>query len=135
MCPQCRQPMLVFELDGVEIDRCLSCRGTWLDAGELEQIARLEGGSPERLGLALRDSAPGKRGRRRCPRCRRRLRITTVGEKPAVELDRCPLGHGFWFDAGEMETLIRAFAEGDGGPVGRFLSELYRTELQSIQGG
>src|SRR5438093_899662 len=53
MCPQCRQPMLVFELDGVEIDRCLSCRGTWLDAGELEQIARLEGGSPERLGLAL----------------------------------------------------------------------------------
>ena len=26
-------------LQGVQIDRCFSCNGTWLDEGELEQLA------------------------------------------------------------------------------------------------
>jgi len=33
MCPACKEPLVVFELDGVEIDRCLRCGGTWLDDG------------------------------------------------------------------------------------------------------
>ncbi len=33
--------MVAFELEGVEIDRCLACEGTWLDAGELELIVEL----------------------------------------------------------------------------------------------
>ena len=39
MCPVCKEPMLVLELDTVEIDHCARCGGTWLDAGELERIA------------------------------------------------------------------------------------------------
>ena len=28
---------------GVEVDRCFSCNGTWLDAGELEKLAKGQG--------------------------------------------------------------------------------------------
>ena len=35
--------------EGVEIDRCMECRGTWLDAGELELITEFAGAEP---GLA-----------------------------------------------------------------------------------
>jgi len=39
-CPSCRKPMvsLRYGETEVEIDYCQSCRGTWLDQGELEKI-------------------------------------------------------------------------------------------------
>jgi Zn-finger nucleic acid-binding protein len=113
--------MVVFELDGVEIDRCLRCGGTWLDAGEIEQLARLQGGAPDQLRAAIERAGAGTTGRRRCVRCRARMRVVTV-EK--IEIDRCPRGHGLWFDRNEMETLIASFQGGDGGAVARFLGEL-----------
>ena len=39
MCPDCGEPMVIYELGGVEADRCLRCGGTWLDGGELERMA------------------------------------------------------------------------------------------------
>ena len=35
-CPDCREEMIVLEVDKVEVDYCLKCRGIWLDEGELE---------------------------------------------------------------------------------------------------
>lgn len=38
-CPRCLNPTLVErERDGVTIDTCPSCRGIWLDRGELERL-------------------------------------------------------------------------------------------------
>lgn len=38
-CPCCRDVDLVMsERSGVEIDYCPSCRGVWLDRGELDKI-------------------------------------------------------------------------------------------------
>ena len=38
-CPVCKnEPMIVLELNDVEIDYCLSCKGIWLDTGELELL-------------------------------------------------------------------------------------------------
>jgi Zn-finger nucleic acid-binding protein len=37
-CVECRIPLVVEILDGVEIDRCGECGGVWLDQGELEQL-------------------------------------------------------------------------------------------------
>ncbi len=47
-CPRCNQPLSPFEfgtLRGIRLDRCKSCEGIWLDAGEAQSIA-------ERLGAA-----------------------------------------------------------------------------------
>jgi Zn-finger nucleic acid-binding protein len=113
--------MIVFGLEGVEIDRCLDCGGTWLDAGELDQIGALAGLKPGRLTAALEKGGGEKHGERRCPRCPGRLRVLKVEN---VELDRCPHGHGLWFDAKEIETLISAFKEGEEGRVAAFLGDL-----------
>ena len=39
ICPVCKDANLVMsERSGVEIDYCPSCRGVWLDRGELDKI-------------------------------------------------------------------------------------------------
>ena len=118
MCPACKEALVVFELDGVEIDRCLRCAGTWLDAGEVDQVARLQGGAPDRLTAAIARADGGKKGGRRCVRCSAKMRVVTL-EK--TEIDRCPRGHGLWFDRNDIETLVAANKEGG---VATFLGQL-----------
>ena len=125
MCPVCREPMVAFELEGIEIDRCVDCRGTWLDAGEMEAIAELAGVEPGGLSQALHEAHGARHGKRRCPRCSRRLEIIQVGHEEPVELDRCPEGDGFWFDPGEMETFIASFEDGEEGAVARFFEDFH----------
>lgn len=38
-CPTCGGQLEALMFKGVEIDRCLSCGGVWLDEGELEKLA------------------------------------------------------------------------------------------------
>ena len=119
--------MVSFEHEGVEIDRCLECGGTWLDAGELELLTELSGVEPGGLSRALQEATPVRRGRRRCPRCRRRLQLIEV--ESHIELDRCRRGDGLWLDRGEMEAVVLSFAEGEEGAVARFFADLYRSDL------
>ncbi len=123
-CPVCRVGLVVFEMDGVEIDRCNRCHGTWLDAGELEVLAALAGGDAGALDRTFHDAPDAGRSAHPCPRCRRRMRRATVG---GVEIDRCRRGHGAWLDAGETERLVRG---GDPPAVAGFLGELYRQDLE-----
>jgi len=37
-CPKCGSELVEVEFRGVRIDKCTSCDGLWLDAGELEQV-------------------------------------------------------------------------------------------------
>lgn len=38
LCPNCNVSMQNVQRSGVELDMCPSCRGVWLDRGELEKI-------------------------------------------------------------------------------------------------
>ena len=38
LCPKCKINLLVSDRQGVEIDHCPTCRGVWLDRGELDKI-------------------------------------------------------------------------------------------------
>jgi uncharacterized protein len=56
-CPRC-EAVVLDEIDrnGVTVDRCASCRGIWLDRGELEKLlaratAELEAGPQARAPL------------------------------------------------------------------------------------
>ncbi|WP_118194527.1 TFIIB-type zinc ribbon-containing protein [Albibacterium indicum] len=37
-CPNCDETLLLSDKNGIEIDYCPSCRGIWLDRGELDKI-------------------------------------------------------------------------------------------------
>ncbi len=104
-CPVCRIPLVVVERQGIEIDWCLECRGMWFDEGELELLGRKAGRS-----LEVEDLGPEEgwqKGRRRCPRCPRRMG-TLNAELPGgetVAIDRCA-DHGFWLDRGELGKIM-----------------------------
>jgi Zn-finger nucleic acid-binding protein len=123
--------MLAYELDGVEIDHCVRCAGTWLDAGELEQIAARADVDAGPLASALDAALPATTTKRRCPRCSRKLSTLNIGPDPALEFDRCPRGHGLWFDRGELESVVRGHAAGgdDTGEVARYFRRLFENSL------
>ena len=41
-CPKCDGSLIEVSHEGVQIDRCNKCHGIWLDAGELETLAKHE---------------------------------------------------------------------------------------------
>ncbi len=41
-CPKCGMELNTIQFRGIDIDRCFSCNGTWLDEGELEKLAGKE---------------------------------------------------------------------------------------------
>ena len=129
MCPKCRQPVILVEFQGIEVDCCTECGGTWLDAGELSWIAVVAGIKAGRISAGLQSVEPGGRTNWRCPRCNKRLEAIHLGSQPPVELDRCPRGDGLWFDAGEIPAVVKTFNDGEEGTVAEFLGELHRSDI------
>jgi ribosomal protein L37AE/L43A len=41
-CPKCGMKLIEIDYKGIKIDECSSCKGIWLDAGELESVAHME---------------------------------------------------------------------------------------------
>lgn len=119
-CPDCSRTMIILEYEGVELDFCPQCNGCWLDEGELEQIL---GGREEVLSGV--DWSGGRKGKRRCPRCLRKMRVT-AWPKDGPEIDVCPAACGLWFDQGELREVIRARLPGDmAQPVVNVLTEMF----------
>lgn len=128
LCPVCDVDMMVLELEQVEVDFCLECRGVWLDRGELELIGARAGVLQDDLLAALESSEGGAAGeeKRRCPVCGKGLaRVETRGGN-VIELDRCGRGHGMWFDAGELSAVVRAAGAAEDNVLARFFNALER---------
>jgi len=130
--------MVTLEWQDVEIDYCVRCRGVWLDAGELQDIvgATDDGAAARADELELALAAARKaHGRRRCPRCYRRLQTFTVtlGEGSDLVMDRCRQGHGYWFDGGELQRYLTArdFGTAAGERVWNFLREVFEIQHSS----
>jgi len=43
-CPKCGMNLIEIDYRGIKVDKCSSCSGIWLDAGELELIDEREKG-------------------------------------------------------------------------------------------
>ena len=41
-CPNCSAQMQIMQRYEVDIDYCPSCKGVWLDRGEIDKIAQIE---------------------------------------------------------------------------------------------
>jgi uncharacterized protein len=41
-CPKCGMELQTIKYQDIEVDRCFTCNGTWLDQGELEKVAASE---------------------------------------------------------------------------------------------
>ncbi len=146
-CPACKQPLIVVERTGIEVDWCPACHGIWFDAGEIELLAEMAGRkfvmpppdpspdtSPDKsVDPSSRPSAgppPAATPVRTCPRCPAKMGQRMVVCEPPVLVDICPRGHGIWLDQGELGAFISAMPESyrseDGRALGSFLGEVFR---------
>ena len=66
LCPVCtRVDLVMTDRQGIEIDYCPTCRGVWLDRGELDKLiersaAQVGNGAP----LQRQERPPGRDGHR-----------------------------------------------------------------------
>ncbi|MCA9213578.1 MAG: zf-TFIIB domain-containing protein [Planctomycetales bacterium] len=97
------------------LDKCHTCDGLWLDAGELERICdKHVTGVEEQLekdfGNPVAERRPMK-GFMRCPKCEnarlQRIGYSYSGSK-VVEIDRCESCLGLWIDKGELDAIVNA---------------------------
>lgn len=102
-CPRCQGVSLAMAVTkrGVEVDRCPSCKGIWLDKGEIFYFFK----EPKALTAALRAAASdGQPGDLLSPKSGKPMKRIRVFD---LELDLCSSTGGIWLDAGELETLSR----------------------------
>jgi len=48
-CPKCGMELIEIDYEAIKVDKCSECDGIWLDAGELEAVAKLEKGGLDKL--------------------------------------------------------------------------------------
>jgi hypothetical protein len=48
-CPKCGMELIEIDYKKIKVDKCSECDGIWLDAGELEAVAKLEKGGLDKL--------------------------------------------------------------------------------------
>jgi len=113
-CPHCSKPLEKRIYEGnVEIDGCSSCRGMWLDQGELERIqSTVEHDYTERLKKPANTVAQSfemakqrSRPAIQCPKCERSMIKKESGMCSGVMVDKCPSCSGLWLDDGEVQQL------------------------------
>jgi Zn-finger nucleic acid-binding protein len=108
-CPRDGTELSAVEIAGVELDKCHTCDGLWLDASELPQLRAAQLTSID-AAIELEQGDPhsetrGVRQYMRCPRCGEPLRRVAAISAQSVEVDRCSGCRGLWLDAGEADQL------------------------------
>lgn len=114
ICPVCSKDMIVVEYSNIELDYCLNCHGVWFDSDELELLLKcMDLDTPDMLLGHILDSAEAEttEKERKCPICRRKMKKTTIGDRPKILIDICRLKDGLWFDGGEVSQLAKELAK------------------------
>ena len=123
-CPVCKEPMIVLELEEVEIDNCTSCRGIWLDEGELELLLEEAAAAENYLASFAVDRQSHEKSRK-CPICSKRMEKVTAGGDQKIRIDKCKKNHGIWFDRGELEDIIAQTTGQEDNRVLHLLQEMF----------
>ena len=53
-CPKCGMDLIEIDYNRIKVDKCSVCQGVWLDAGELEHVAKLDKGGLDKLFSVFR---------------------------------------------------------------------------------
>jgi Zn-finger nucleic acid-binding protein len=149
VCPKCDVPLFILHFKDIEIDFCHQCRGLWLNAHELEALMEQTGANTHDplLKFQQQNGIQPKGRPHLCPRCDAPLHEIQVsnlegraepvlseveGSRPlpkSLTLDKCPRGHGLWFDADELQQLLSMFPPESGtGKTIDYLNELFTTK-------
>lgn len=99
-CPRCGVDLI----DAGSVRACTGCRGMWIAAGVLAEMVNTMQPEPRWVDL---DFEPDARPPLACPTCGKPMATWLL---LGVEVDRCD-SHGIWFDADELEEVLRDSVE------------------------
>ena len=134
ICPVCENPMVVLELDQIEIDHCLHCGGIWLDAGELELLLDTDEDRARLREILIGDESI-KEKMYPCPICNKKMQKVFVGEEKKILIDKCKKNHGLWLDKGELEDVIELSSQNREGKIIHLLKQMFESKLSSKNNG
>ena len=101
-CPACHTDLRELPTpEGVTIDFCGTCRGSWFDRGELLYVVKRPSALAPMLERPLVSAAPSPLP---CPRCNTAMQRGGVGSLQAV-IDRCVTCGGIWLASGVRSRL------------------------------
>ena len=107
ICPKCGGSLEQVVCAGIEVDRCLCCKGIWFDSLEAEKLKAIKGSE------SLLDIGDPKTGTQldqitefiNCLRCGTRMTRMVDIDQHCIWYEKCPVCHGVWLDAGEFKNF------------------------------
>jgi Zn-finger nucleic acid-binding protein len=110
-CPRCGARLRQRKIADVTVYRCLSCQGSWYDAGKFRLLKRRASHGDYRwIHIDLwKDEdrfRAGKQQRLSCPRDRQPMTTVHYGTS-RIHVDICDRCRGIWLDAAEFAKIIR----------------------------
>lgn len=125
-----------YEAD-IEVDLCQSCRGVFLDHGELERIQQtverdhsaLLAKPPDTVSQAFELARQQQRADLTCPKCQGKMSKQEHGYCSQILVDVCTTCRGIWLDRGELEALEVFFEQAQADGV-----ELWKTFAAGLTG-
>ncbi|MDJ0625021.1 MAG: zf-TFIIB domain-containing protein [Candidatus Caenarcaniphilales bacterium] len=133
LCPVCSKPLIVVERHKIELDYCPHKHGIWFDTDELELLPlALQKDFKVPTDLYNKPSIHSSELKRDCPRCKTKMDKIYINDSTDSSnqtiIDRCPNKHGFWFDRGELSTLVNNInreSPGESKEILKFLGEVF----------
>ena len=101
-CPRCGIGLKTEMYRKIEVDKCPSCEGMWLDLHELDQLEDTVM-DEDRLKGSMMFRSEGSD--LLCPKCGSHMRWFRYRHLN-VELDFCEAEHGYWLDKGEEKRVL-----------------------------
>jgi Zn-finger nucleic acid-binding protein len=103
-CPACKKELTIEKTKGIEINRCPSCSGMWLDKGELNKLTDKEDKMVEYNTVDHDSNLHGdKHPKRKCPKCGNTMKKVDLLSGTPIIYDYCQYCKGFWLDNKELE--------------------------------
>jgi Zn-finger nucleic acid-binding protein len=126
-CPACgrehRLRSRALGESGLSALECIRCAGLWLAAEAFrvlsDQARKTTDPAPDPAVVArevrtrLAPVSSAGPAYRPCPVCSTRMNRTNFGRCSGVVIDRCR-DHGYWFDAADLDTVLRWIRDGGG---------------------
>lgn len=101
ICPTCQNPLQEYEHQGVLLDFCRKCGGSWFDEGEIAQYFLLEKDLSDESVLINPYNEDGPK----CPKDGTILQEYIYHKDHSLRIDFCSVCYGVWLDRGEVKKL------------------------------
>jgi Zn-finger nucleic acid-binding protein len=113
-CPRCGSVLNAVEYDDVEVEVCSSCKGEWLQAGELEKIVEhhdevftpAEIASMAAVNQEIFTNENLDHDELNCPQCVNvRMEHFNYGDTSGIILHKCTDCGGIWMDKEQLNKV------------------------------